>query len=270
MDPSLPNLVYNLKMVHAAVQLIPVIGIPEVRPGDDLGALLRDGLASAGIQPRSGVLVVCQKIVSKAEGRLRLLGEVKPSAEAETIAKEHAKDPRVIQVVLDETARIVRREHGVLICETHHGWVCANAGVDLSNVPGEDVALLLPKDADASARRLRETLLETRVGSSTYSHGELGVIISDTFGRPWREGLVDVAIGCAGIAPLEDARGTPDREGRILQVTNPATADQLAAAAGLLMKKAAGIPAVWITGILPEGDGSARELQRDPKLDLFR
>ena len=163
-----------------------------------------------------------------------------------------------------ETRRIVRRGHGVTISETHHGFVCANAGVDLSNAPAPDTAVLLPADPDASARALRAALLELG------ARPPLGVIVSDSFGRPWREGLVDVALGCAGIAPIRDCRGGRDLSGRPLEMTTMARADQLAAAAGLLMHKDAGVPAVWIEGIPVEGDGTVRETLRDPATDLFR
>jgi coenzyme F420-0:L-glutamate ligase/coenzyme F420-1:gamma-L-glutamate ligase len=244
------------------IRLVALPGIPLVEPGADLSRLLREAAARAGIALRDGVLVVCQKIVSKVEGRLVRLADVEPSAEAARIAAEHGRDPRHTEVVLGEARRVVRRGHGVLITETRHGFVCANSGVDLSNAPGEGVAVLLPEDPDASARRLRDALAPPGA--------RLAVIVSDTFGRPWREGLVDVAIGCAGIAPIADLRGTPDLAGRTLQVTATATADQLAAAAGLLMAKASGIPAVWIEGVEVEGDGDARALLRPPGLDLFR
>ncbi len=168
-----------------------------------------------------------------------------------------------MEIVLRETLRVVRRGHGVMICETRHGFVCANAGVDLSNAPGPDVAVLLPIDPDASAAALRGALLASGAGP-------LGVVVSDTFGRPWREGLVDVAIGCVGLAPIDDQRGARDLAGRELQVTATATADQLAAAAGLLMRKNASIPAVWIEGIPPSGDGTIRDTLRSPDTDLFR
>lgn len=245
------------------IRLVPLQGIPLVRPGDDLAGLVWAGARHAGVSLQDGVLVVCQKAVSKAEGRLVALADVEPSPEARRIAEEDDKDPRVVEVVLRETARVVRRGHGILICETKHGFVCANAGVDLSNAPGADVAVLLPVDPDASAARLRAAL--ERRGA-----GPLAVVVSDTFGRPWREGLVDVAIGVSGIAPIEDLRGRPDLVGRTLVVTATATADQLAAAAGLLMVKDAGVPAVWIEGVTPEGDGSARLLLRRSELDLFR
>ncbi len=248
----------------APLRLVPLPGMPRVVAGDDLAALLEAAADRAGVRLAGGVLVVCQKVVSKAEARVVRLAEVEPSAEARRLAVESGKDPRHVEVILRETVRIVRRGHGVLICETRQGFVCANAGVDLSNAPGADVAVLLPEDADASARRLREAL-EQRGGGR-----RLAVVISDSFGRPWREGQLDLAVGCAGLAPLADWRGRTDLEGRPLQVTVLARADQLAAAAGLLMAKDAGVPAVWVEGIAPEGDGSVRATLRDPALDLFR
>jgi coenzyme F420-0:L-glutamate ligase/coenzyme F420-1:gamma-L-glutamate ligase len=245
------------------IRLRAVPGVPLVRAGDDLAGLLFDAARRASIALAGGHLVVCQKVVSKAEGRCVALADVEPSAEAHRIAAEEGKDPRHVEVVLRETARIVRRGHGVVIAQTRHGFVCANAGVDLSNAPGAEVAVLLPEDPDASAARLREALLARGAGP-------LGVVVSDTFGRPWREGLVDVAIGCAGFAPIEDLRGLPDLAGRELQVTAVASADQLAAAAGLLMRKDSGIPAVWIEGVALAGAGRIRDTLRDPALDLFR
>ena len=246
----------------SGIRLLPIRGLPEVRPGDDLAALLTAAAADEGIALSGGVLVVAQKIVSKAEGRLVALADIEPSDEARRIAAEGEKDPRHMEIVLRETVRIVRQSERVLICETRHGFVCANAGVDLSNAPGEDIAVLLPEDPDASARRLRDALRE--------GDAPLGVIVSDTFGRPWREGLVDVALGSAGFAPMADQRGSRDRTGRELLVTTMATADQLAAAAGLLMEKAAGVPAVFVEGVALEGDGALRDLLRDPATDLFR
>ncbi len=247
----------------SGLRVIPLEGVPEVRPGDDLASLLADAARAGGIALAEGELVVCQKVVSKAEGRLVRLEDVTPSEEAVRIAREDDKDPRHVEVVLRESARVVRRGHRVLIAETRHGFVCANAGVDLSNAPADGVAVLLPVDPDASARRLHDALV---AGGA----GPLGVIVSDTFGRPWREGLVDVALGSAGLAPIADARGGVDRAGRPLEVTTMATVDQLAAAAGLVMPKAAGVPAAWIEGVKPEGDGSVRDLLRDPAQDLFR
>ena len=238
-------------------------GIPVVAPGDDLALLHQQAAARCGVSLRNGVLVVCQKIVSKAEGRIAPLAEVEPREKAHTIAAEDGKDPRHVELVLRETRRIVRRGHGVLIAETHHGFVCANAGVDLSNAPGAGIAVLLPEDPDASARQLRQGLL-------ALGAGPLAVIVTDTFGRPWREGLLDVAIGCSGIAPIHDLRGTPDLMGRELALTTNATADQLAAAAGLHMRKDSGIPSVWVEGIPLEGDAPIRDTLRDPSTDLFR
>jgi coenzyme F420-0:L-glutamate ligase/coenzyme F420-1:gamma-L-glutamate ligase len=244
------------------IRLRPLEGVPLVAPGDNLAALLGEAATRSGITLAHGVLVVCQKVISKAEGALVRLADVEPSERAHTFATAWDKDPRQVEVVLRESARIVREGHGVLVCETRHGFVCANAGVDLSNAPEDDVAVLLPRDPDASAQRLREAL--------RCEAQPLGVVVSDTFGRPWREGLVDQAIGCAGFAPVADHRGCPDLRGRELAVTMPAVADQLAAAAGLLMAKDSGVPAVWIEGIALEGDGSIRETLRDPTLDLFR
>jgi coenzyme F420-0:L-glutamate ligase/coenzyme F420-1:gamma-L-glutamate ligase len=238
-------------------------GLPEVAPGADLAALLWDASQRAGLTLADGALAICQKVVSKAEGRLVDLRTIEPREEARRIAAEDGKDPRHVEVVLRETKRVVRRGRGVLICETAHGFVCANAGVDLSNAPQDEVAVLLPADPDESAARIRAGLVARGAGP-------LGVIVTDTFGRPWREGLVDVALGCAGLAPLDDLRGSADRRGRTLQVTTLATADALAAAAGLLMRKDAGVPAVWICGIALGKEAPARVLLRDPKLDLFR
>ena len=246
-----------------AITLTPLRGLPEVTPGADLAALVREAATRAGITLSDGVLCVCQKIISKAEGALVDLRTLTPRPEAIAIAAEDEKDPRHIELILRESVRTVRRAKYVLITETIHGFVCANAGVDLSNAPDDHTAVILPRDPDASARRLREAL-------QAAGCGPLAVIITDTFGRPWREGLVDVALGVSGIAPLDDLRGSTDRRGRELQVTIPATADALAAAAGLLMKKADGVPAVWVTGVALQGDGNARQLIRDSKLDLFR
>jgi coenzyme F420-0:L-glutamate ligase/coenzyme F420-1:gamma-L-glutamate ligase len=246
----------------APLRLIPLPGLPEVEPGTDLGTMIREAAKSAGVPLAGNIVVVAQKIISKAEGRLVRLEDVSPSPEALEIAEAHDRDPRQVQIVLDESVRIVRRGHNVLITETKHGFVCANAGVDLSNAPGEDIAVLLPLDPDASARILHEDL--SKDGART------PVVITDTFGRPWRDGLVDVALGSAGLAPLRDDRGSRDRAGRELLVTQPATADQLAAAAGLLMWKSAGIPVVIVEGFPFEGDGGVKDLLRDPQTDLFR
>jgi len=233
-------------------------GLPEVRPGDDLAALL-----AAAVSPQSGdVLVVAHKVVSKAEGRLRELAAVEPGPRARELAAEHGKDPRVVQIVLDETATLLRADHGVLICETHHGLICANAGVDQSNVP-EGHAVLLPEEPDRSARELRARL-----------PGRPAVVISDSFGRAWRLGQVDVAIGAAGLVPLDDWRGRTDAQGRELRATALATADALAAAADLARRKDAGEPAVLVRGLdhlVTEEDGpGAAALRRPLADDLFR
>jgi coenzyme F420-0:L-glutamate ligase / coenzyme F420-1:gamma-L-glutamate ligase len=246
-----------------------------VRAGDDLPALI----AAAAPDLRDGdVVVVAQKVVSKVEGRVRALAEVAPTEEALALASEFDKDPRLVQVVLDESAELVRAAQGVLICETRHGFVCANAGVDLSNTGGEGVAVLLPLDPDASARRIRASLA-TR-GKSTPDSGvnfdrmRIGVVISDSFGRPWRLGVTDVAIGAAGVAVLEDWRGRPDAQGRELRVTEVAVADQLAAAADLVRAKDSGEPVVLVRGaerFVTEDDGpGAAALRRSRGLDLFR
>jgi len=252
-----------MSAMPSALRLIPLPGLPEVEPGADLAELIRHAARDADIGLANNVIVVCQKIISKAEGRLVALADVEAGDEALEIAKDHHRDPRQVEVVLRESRRIVRRGNGVLITETRHGFVCANSGVDLSNAPGPDIAILLPEDPDASARRLYEAL--------SGPAGPTPVIISDTFGRPWREGLVDVALGCAGLAPIRDDRGSRDRAGRELIVTQLATADQLAAAAGLLMWKSAGVPVVVIEGFPIAGDGSVKDaLLRDPSTDLFR
>ena len=229
-------------------------GLPEIPIGDDLPARL-----AKLVPPGPGILVVAQKIVSKAEGRIVSLADVVPSPEARALAQTIGKEPRHTELVLREAKRVVRTAPGVLITETKHGLVCANSGVDLSNAPGEEIAVLLPLDPDASAERIRAALGPGRA-----------VIVSDTFGRPWREGLVDVAIGVAGLAPLRSYIGETDRAGRELQVTVMARADQIAAAAGILMEKDAGVPAVWVEGIEISGKGSLRDLLRDPARDLFR
>jgi coenzyme F420-0:L-glutamate ligase/coenzyme F420-1:gamma-L-glutamate ligase len=240
--------------VTGEVRLRALEGIGEIAPGDDLASLLAERVPDG-----PGILVVAQKIVSKAEGRVVPLGSVEPGPRALELAAKVEKDPRQVELVLRESVSVLRAVPGVLITVTRHGLICANAGVDLSNAPGDEVAVLLPVDPDASAERIRSALGEGR-----------GVIISDTFGRPWREGLVDVAIGVSGLAPLADFTGTTDRRGRELQVTVMALADQIAAAAGILMEKGTGHPAVWVEGLPARGSGSLADLLRDPQRDLFR
>jgi coenzyme F420-0:L-glutamate ligase / coenzyme F420-1:gamma-L-glutamate ligase len=242
------------------VELEPLTTIPEIRPGDDLGRLIQQASAQESqAVDETTIVVVAQKIVSKAEGAIVDLRELRPSPLARTWAQEWEKDPRLLELILMQTRRIVRMDRGVIIAETLTGLVCANAGVDQSNVEGPDFATILPKDPDASARLLRSSL------------GCGAVVITDTFGRPWREGLVDIAIGVSGLEPLEDLRGKRDRSGRELTSTVMAVADQLAAAAGLLMLKQAGWPVVLIRGYSWHmGEGSAQSLLRDPSRDMFR
>jgi coenzyme F420-0:L-glutamate ligase/coenzyme F420-1:gamma-L-glutamate ligase len=244
------------------LEVLPVEGIPEVRPGEDLAGLVAE---AAGEDLRAGdVVVVTHKVVSKAEGRLVDLRAVEPSALAKGCAARYGKDPRQIEVVLRESRRVVRMDRGLIISETHHGFVCANAGVDASNVPGEDVVCLLPVDPDASAARLRERLAE-RTGSDT------AVIVSDSFGRPWRDGITNVAIGVAGMLPLADYRGKRDPHGFPLEASVLAVADELAAAAELVMGKTAGIPVAIVRGYPYErGAGNSRALIMPPERDLFR
>ena len=238
-------------------------GLPEVRPGDDLAALL--AAAGARLDPPLGagdVLVVAHKVVSKAEGRVRALAGIEPSPRAAALAAEHSKDPRHVQAILDESAEVLRANRGRFICRTRHGFVCANAGVDQSNTGAEGTVVLLPEDPDASARALRAAL------------GAGAVVISDSWGRPWRQGQVEVAIGCAGLRPLVDHRGWPDRDGRPMAASVIAVADEAAAAADLVRKKTSGEPAVRVLGlesIITEeaGDGAA-PLIRPPEDDLFR
>lgn len=252
------------RSVNAGLRLFRIPGIPEIRGGENLAKCISDSANGAGIAFQHGdILVIAQKIVSKAEGAFVRLETVTPSPQALAIAARLKKDPRVIEVVLQESRRIVRSDH-VLIAETRHGFVCANAGVDHSNVPGDEVVTLLPRDPDLSAKKLASALRK-RAGK------RLAVIISDTFGRPWRLGLTNVAIGAAGLPVLLDLRGTKDRHGKPLTATILAVADELAAAAGLLMGKSEGMPVVLIRGYRykPASESAAR-LIRPAAEDLFR
>ncbi len=249
------------------VEIIPIPGLPEVKAGDDVAALIAAAARRAQVPLRDGdILVVTQKIVSKAEGRTVDLRTVEPSPLARHIAESGQKDPRQVEVVLRESARIVRMDisRGVIIAETRHGFICANAGVDASNVPGETMVTLLPVDPDASARGIREGLRRA-LGA------DLAVIISDTFGRPWRDGLVDVAIGVAGMDAVLDLRGQSDTAGKGLKATVVAVADELCSAANLVMGKLARVPAGVVSGYpYQRGESSARRLVRPPQDDLFR
>ncbi|MFL5886177.1 MAG: coenzyme F420-0:L-glutamate ligase [Thermoleophilaceae bacterium] len=247
------------------MELVALPALPEVRPGDDLAELLvRAAPADLG---DGDVLVVAQKVVSKAEGRVVRLGDVEPSERALALAAEHDKDARAVQVVLDETVELMRAERGVLICETRHGFVCANAGVDLSNTAGDDEAVMLPLDPDASARALRARIGELR-------EVRPAVIVSDSFGRAWRLGQTDVAIGAAGLDPLDDWRGRRDAASRELHATAIAVADSLAGAADLARAKDSREPAVLVRGmerLVTRDDGpGAAALRRPRDEDLFR
>src|SRR3954447_8936568 len=250
-------------------EVIALAGLPEVAEGDDLERMIGDALeATPGVLPLEpgDVLVVTQKVVSKAEGAVVDLRSITPGEQAIAWAEAWDRDPRQIQVVLDEAARVVRMERGVLIVETRRGFVCANAGVDASNVgpSSGDAVTLLPRDPDASAARIRSALRE-RFGS------DVAVVISDSFGRPWRWGIVDVALGVSGLLPLEDLRGHPDADGRVMRTTVRAVADELASAAELALGKTAGRPVALVRGAQPPaGEGTYRDLVIPPANDLFR
>lgn len=237
-------------------------GLPEIHPGMDLAAMIAECARDAGVAP-GDVLVVAHKVVSKAEGRIVRMSDVVPGAAAQALAVETRKDPRMCELVLRESRQILRRRGGTLICETHHGFICANAGIDASNVP-EGRLVLLPRDPDRSARHLQAQL-------AAAAGGRVGVVIADTHGRAFRRGIVNVAIGVAGFRAVVDHRGRSDREGRVLVATEQGLADELAAAAGILMGKDAGLPAVLVRGVETEwAPGSAAEVLRDPAQDLFR
>ncbi len=247
------------------VTAVAVEGLPEVRPGDDLASLI----AASTPEPvtREDVIVIAHKIVSKAEGRIRALADVAPSPRAIELAANHGKDPRHVQVVLDESTQILRASRGVLICVTRQGFVCANAGVDASNAPGPGTLVLLPLDPDGSARRIR-------AGLTKHLRVAPAVVITDSFGRAWRHGQCDVAIGCAGIAPLDDWRRRRDAVGRELTATWIAIADELASAADLARAKDAKQPVVIVKGAgrhVTDDDGpGAAAMIRPEAEDLFR
>jgi coenzyme F420-0:L-glutamate ligase/coenzyme F420-1:gamma-L-glutamate ligase len=251
-----------------SLQVLALDGIPEVRPGDDLAALIGDALdRTAGALPLAAddVLIVTQKVVSKAEGAVVELTRVTPRPEAVEFAGRFDRDPRQIEVVLREARRVVRMAHGVLITETRHGFVCANGGVDASNVgpASGSVVTLLPEDPDVSAQRLRQALRERFAV-------DLPVIVSDSFGRPWRWGITDVAIGASGLEPLEDLRGVPDADGRVMHATIRAVADELASAAELALGKTAGRPVALVRGAaFTRGETPIRDTLIPHEMDLF-
>ncbi len=249
---------------------IPLPPLPDVRPGDDLAALIADALrAGVGADPElailpGDVLVVTQKVVSKAEGRVVDLRTVEPRPDAVSFAERWNRDPRQVEVVLRESARVVRMERGVIVSRTRHGYVCANAGVDASNTDGAELVTLLPEDPDASARRIRARLAEL-LGV------DVAVVVADSFGRPWRWGITDVALGVAGFAPLADFRGLTDTTGRELHATVVAVADEICAAAELASGKTSRRPVVLVRGApLPFGDGSVvGDVVMSEAFDLF-
>jgi coenzyme F420-0:L-glutamate ligase / coenzyme F420-1:gamma-L-glutamate ligase len=253
--------------------VIPVLtvaalaGLPEIREGADLAALIAAAAQGDLALEAGDVVVIAHKAVSKAEGRVRALADVSPGERARELAHEQGKDPRHVQVVLDESREVLRAQRGVLICVTHHGFICANAGVDASNAPAPDTVIMLPRDPDGSARALRARL-EALTGVRP------GVVITDSFGRAWRHGQCDIAIGCAGISPLDDWRGRTDRAGRELHATLLATADELAAAADLVRSKDGGQPVILVRGAgrhVADADGpGAAALIRPAAEDLFR
>jgi coenzyme F420-0:L-glutamate ligase/coenzyme F420-1:gamma-L-glutamate ligase len=244
------------------VEVLSIEGFPEISPGDDLNRMI-SGAVARDLRP-GDVLVVTHKIVSKAEDRLVDLRTVEPSTLAKGYAMRYGKDPRQIEVVFRESRRIVRMDRGIVISETHHGFVCANAGVDASNVPGDDTVCLLPVDPDASAARLRDALTED-------PGVEVAVVISDSFGRAWRHGITDVAIGVAGMDPVADYRGRRDPHGYPMEASVLAVADELAAAAELVMGKTDGIPLAIVRGYAySPAPGSARALLMPPDRDMFR
>ena len=249
-------------------EVIGVTGIGEIVEGDRLADIVVSAAQAQGTPLGDGdILVVTQKVVSKSEGRTVDLGSVEPSPLAMELASAAERDPRVVEVVLRESRSIVRmdRDRGIIICETRHGFVCANAGVDVSNVPGEDVVTLLPEGPDRSAREILRRLDELLPGV------RVGIIISDTHGRAWREGQTNLAIGVAGMSPVIDYRGTPDAFGRVMKASAIAVADELASAAELVMGKATGVPAAVVRGYeFPPGAGAASALVRDRANDLFR
>jgi coenzyme F420-0:L-glutamate ligase / coenzyme F420-1:gamma-L-glutamate ligase len=246
-----------LQSPRGELRVIPVRGLPEVREGDDVAALIAAAMELEG----GDVVVVAHKVVSKAEGRVVRLDDVEPSAQARDLAS--GEDPRRLEVILGESVRLVRTRPPLVIAETRHGFVCASAGVDASNAPEPHSVVLLPEDPDASAARLRDRLLEL-------TGADVAVIVSDSFGRAWRQGTTDVAIGCAGLQPLLDLHGQRDATGYELHATVIAVADELAGAAELVRGKLDGLPAAVIRGFEHRGEGTARELVMPPERDLFR
>ena len=251
------------------VEAVAIDGLPEIVPGDDLPVLIADALAAApGVLPlrEDDVLVVTQKVVSKAEGAIVDLTTIEPRPEAIDFAERYDRDPRQVELVLREAKRVVRMENGLVITETHHGFVCANGGIDASNVGPRsgDIVTLLPRDPDASADRIRAAIRDR------LDH-DLPVVVSDSFGRPWRLGIVDVAIGVSGLQPLDDLRGTPDADGRVMKSTVRAVADEIASAAELVLGKSARRPIALVRGAaFRRGEGRLSDVVMPLEMDLFR
>jgi coenzyme F420-0:L-glutamate ligase/coenzyme F420-1:gamma-L-glutamate ligase len=250
------------------IEIIPILHIPEIRPGDNLPRILLAAIKKSKLSfQQNDILVLAQKIISKSENRLIDLTTITPSQRAIDLAaksdKDARKDPRLVEVILRESRRVVR-DHPVLIVETHHGFICANAGIDQSNIPGETVVSLLPKNPDSSAKKIAQALHKL-------TRKKIAVIISDTFGRPWRLGLTNVAIGCYGVPPLQDLRGTRDMHRKPLHASIIAVADELAAAAGLATQKSSATPAILIRNYpFKPSTIPATQIIRPPGLDLFR
>jgi coenzyme F420-0:L-glutamate ligase/coenzyme F420-1:gamma-L-glutamate ligase len=244
------------------VRIVVLGGLPEVKPHDDIARMLANVALDAGLEP-GDVLAVAHKVVSKAEGRIVRLADVVPGARARELAEQTGKDPALCEVILGESRKVVRRRRSLLVCETHHGFICANAGVDASNT-AEGTVVLLPVDPDASARRIQHAL-------SQAAGGRVGVVITDTHGRAFRRGLVNVAVGVAGFEPVLDHRGGRDREGRMLVATDQALGDEIAAAAGMLIGKSSGRPAALVRGLrTAPSPGSLHDLVRREDQDVFR
>ena len=240
------------------ISILPVHGLPEIREGDDLAGLIAPLVE---LEDRD-VVVVAQKAVSKAEGRVVRIDTLEASQRAIELAGDE-RDPREIEVILQEARRVIRERPPLVICETRHGFICASAGVDHSNAPEPGTLVLLPLDPDASARGIRARLREL-------TGATVSVVVTDSFGRPFRQGTTDVAIGVAGFEPVLDLRGTTDRAGHLLRATRVAIADEIAAAADLSRGKADGVPVVLVRGLALQGDGTARDIVIEPELDLFR
>ena len=248
------------------IRAVGIEGLPEVRAGDDLAGQIIDAAAAQGTPIEDGdVVVVTQKIVSKAEGRVMTIDEVEASPLAVAITEGHRRDPRHTEMILRESRRVVRMDRGVIISETYHGYICANAGIDASNIPGDNAICLLPVDPDASARRVRDTIRERLAVDAA-------VLVSDTFGRPWRNGAINVSIGVAGFNPVVSYVGEFDPHGNELHTTTIAVADELAATAELVTGKLLGVPVALIKGYPYERmeDADSRAIVRDPDKDLFR